>query len=133
MITITKAVFIILCVFALFGFAGVIGLSIRMIRENKHTKPALTRFEKVDAFGVSVDAKQLFSYEDIVKGNLTENCKKCDELARKHGCVGVQARKNDAIYLFLVESSQIAYYNEIKQLVKAKLLKEPIKAERVAK
>ena len=81
--------------------------------------------EVVEAFGVSIPALELSTIE-----RKDDKFKNIEKLAFENHCIGVSVRKNDVIFLFLLDSSRKSFYNTVKELVKCELLTDTMQVER---
>lgn len=87
--------------------------------------------EKAMAFGVSIPLLEMETIESLIYDDPSDKTKQIWEVAEKNNCLGVLPKDNNMIYLFLLHTEQIGFYNNIKQLVKdAKLLETCIQVER---
>ena len=86
--------------------------------------------EVVEAFGVSIPALELSTIEQYLSGRKDDKFKNIEKLAFENHCIGVSVRKNDVIFLFLLDSSRKSFYNTVKELVKCELLTDTMQVER---
>lgn len=123
----SKGLFITLLVIASLIFIGAVVSLIYELAKNRKPKR-----EYKDCYGVSFLISDLLTVEELVNGLTNETTRMIDNYAKELNCWGVIQDRNEIIYLFLVDCQQKEFYNSVKQLAKAKLIAEPIKAERVA-